>query len=92
MEVAYVDPVQGNVVITCDGTVVEHFVEGKASVARVHVRQLYLEVKGPHRKGFYEINFNSAPNGLGGFKTFVAGDDWPRVAEFLNAVPAAGRR
>ena len=91
-ELAYVDPAQGDVVITFDGRVVELFVNGKASIARVHVQQLYLEAKGPHRKGFYEVDFNSSPNGLGGFNTYVPGEAWPQFAAFLQTVSAATGR
>ena len=91
-ELAYVDPAQGNVVIAFDGTVVELFVEGKASISRVHVRMLYIEVKGPYRKGHYEVDFSSAPNGLGGFRTWVSGETWPWFTQFLDGVRAVTGR
>ena len=93
MEVAYQDGVHGNAVITFDGTVVEFFVEAKfTSVARVHVRMLYVEVEGPNRKGYYEVDFSTSPRGLGGFKMYVHTETWPWIAQLLEAVRAATGR
>ena len=93
MEVAYHDGAHGDAVLTFDGSVVELFAEKKfTSIARCHVSMLYINVKGPNRRGYYEINASTSPGGLGGFEAYVHVNDWPRVGELLNAVAAAGAR
>jgi hypothetical protein len=91
VEVAYRDGVHGNAILTFDGSVLELFAEGKStSSARCHCRLLHIQVGGPNRKGYYELNVSTSPGGLGGFKAWVHGNDWPPVGELLNAVAAAG--
>jgi hypothetical protein len=93
MEVPYQDGVHGDAVITFDGTVLEFFVPGKASsIARLHVRHIYVEVKGPNRRGYYEVDFSTSPRGLGGFEMYVHTETWPWVAPLLEAVRAAAGR
>ena len=90
MEIAYHDGAHGDSILTFDGTIVEFFAPGKAgSVARMHVRMLWFEVKGPNRKGYYEIDFNTSPRGLGGVTIYVHTDTYPAVYELLQAVSAA---
>ena len=93
MEVAYRDGAHGDTVLTFDGSVLEMFTEKKfTSIARCHVKMLWIQVEGPNRKGYYEVNASTSPGGLGGFEAYVPADDWPRVGELLNAVAAAGGR
>ena len=93
MEVAYRDGAHGDAILTFDGTVLELFAEGKStSNARCHARMLFIQVGGPSRRGYYELNVSTSSGGLGGFKAYVHANDWPRVGELLNAVAAAGAR
>lgn len=88
-QLEYVDAVQGAVVVTFDGTVLEVFTDRLASTTRLHRAQLFLSVAGPDRKGRHEVKLTSQPNGRGGGTTlFVGAESWPQVEEFLRAVGA----
>ena len=93
MDVAYEDGAHGDSVLMFDGTVLEFFTPAKTtSIGRLHVRHIRVEVEGPNRKGFYEVNFSTSPRGLGGFEIFVPTEAWPWVAQLLQAVDAATGR
>jgi hypothetical protein len=88
-ELQYVDSVQGAVVATFDGTVLEVFTDRLGSTTRLHRAQLFVTASGPDRKGRYEVKLTSQPGGRGGGTTlFVGPDAWPQVDVFLQAVAA----
>jgi hypothetical protein len=86
-QLEYLDAVQGGIVATFDGTVLEVFTDRLASTTRLHRRQLFIGVSGPDRKGRYEVKLTSQPGGRGGGTTlFVGAVAWPQVDAFLQAV------
>ncbi len=89
LEAEYDDEVQGTVVLSWDGSVLEVFTERLASTARLHRRLLHLDVKGPDRRGRYEVRATSQPRGRGaGATLFVPAEGWPDVEERLRVVVA----
>jgi hypothetical protein len=89
-QLEFTDSVRGPSVVTWDGLVLEVFTEQAGSGGRLHARLLHVTVKGPDRKGRYEVALTTKPGGSGGGTTlFVSGDDWPDVQPFIEAVAAA---
>jgi hypothetical protein len=89
-QLEYLDNVQGVVVATFDGLVLEVFTDRLGSTTRLHRRLLHVAVDGPDRKGRHEVKLTTQPKGRGGGTTlFVPADAWAQVEPFLAAVAAA---
>ena len=75
----------GEMVVSFDGRVLEVF--GFNNAVRYHVHELEARVKGPDKKGRYEVTIGSRWRGMAQFT--VEGADWPAVAPVIEAALAA---
>lgn len=93
-DIAHDDPVQGPVIMTFDGRVLELFTERLASTTRMITGMLHVEVGEPNRKGVREVAFSCAPGRRsgGGCRLWVQEDRWPAVEPFVREVAAAVAR
>jgi hypothetical protein len=89
-DLSHADSVQGHVIVSFDGRVLEKFSERTAEAERMIVGMLHLEVAGPDRKGRRTVKFSTQPNNRGGgFQLWVSEEQWPGVEPFVNEVAAA---
>ena len=72
------------VVVSFDGRVLELF--GRYA-HRYHVDELEVRVKGPDKKGRYEVAIDSRFGG--GAQFYVEGPDWPAIEPVIEAARAA---
>ena len=89
-ELSHADTVQGHVIVTFDGHVLEKFSERTSTTERMIVGMLHVEVDGPDRKGRREVWFTCRPNKRGGgFNLWATEEQWPAVEPFVREVAAA---
>ena len=90
-DLALTDHVQGAVIVTFDGHVLEVFAEKLGSTCRLVRGMLFVETSGPDRKGRHEVRIRSmpGPRGGGGATLFVTGEEWPPVQAWFADVRAA---
>ena len=77
----------GKMLAAFDGRVFEVF--GFNNPVRYHRNELELEVKGPDKKGRYEVKIGSRWRGMAQF--WVEGSEWPAIAPVIEAASAAAR-
>ena len=83
------DAVQGKSVLVFDEEVLELFTERAGSIGRIHVSQLYFEVKPPNRRGYREATFSPSSSGLAGFSVIVTEAEWPVLQQVVTEIEAA---
>jgi hypothetical protein len=89
-ELSHADSVQGRVIVTFDGHVLEKFSERTTTSERMIAGMLHVDVDGPDRKGRRQVWFTCQPNRRGGgFTLWVAEDQWAGVEPFVLGVTAA---
>jgi hypothetical protein len=89
-DLAYEDLVQGPVVLTFDGHVVEVFTARFGSTSRLVRGMLYVESTGPDRKGRYEVTLRTMTGRRGNGTTLtIAGADWTAVQPWIAELQAA---
>ena len=71
--------------VSFDGRVLELF--GFSNPVRYHVNELDARVKGPDKKGRYEVTVGSRWRGMAQFT--VEGADWPAIEPVIKAALAA---
>jgi hypothetical protein len=89
-DLSFADAVQGHVIVTFDGRVLEKFSERSATTDRLIVGMLNVQVDEPDRKGRREVWFTCRPNKRGGgFTLWVSEEQWLEVEPFVREVEAA---
>lgn len=89
-DLAFHDHVQGAVIVTFDGHVLEVFSEKLGSTCRLVRGMLHVETSGPDRKGRHDVTIRSMPGRRGGGATLTVADgDWPPVEAWFADVRAA---
>jgi hypothetical protein len=75
----------GEMLVSFDGRVLELF--GFSNPVRYHVNEVEARVKGPDKKGRYEVTIGSRWRGMAQFH--VEGADWPAIEPVIEAARAA---
>ena len=93
LEARFEDPISGPSLIAFDGRVVELFTLRSAEANRLHISILAVEVRGPDKRGSFEVWFTGGANRRGGgFRLTVPSDAWPQVQPIVDAAYAAIQR
>ena len=87
--VAYEDMAAGEVVLVVDETAIRVFSSRSAEARAIHLSQLRVTPSGPDRKGRYQFELTSSPNGAGRVNLHTDAAGAARIQPWLDAVERA---